>query len=46
MIGLGVLGCGDVAFRTYLPGLAPLAGRAEVVACFDPDGARAERFAA
>ena len=24
MIGLGVLGCGDVAFRTYLPGLGRL----------------------
>lgn len=46
MIGLGVLGCGDVAFRTYLPGLAPLAGRAEVVACFDPIPERAARFAA
>ena len=46
MIRLGVVGCGDVAFRTYFPGLAPLAGRAEVVACFDPRLDRAERAAA
>ena len=46
MIGLGVLGCGDVAFRTYLPGLGRLADRARVVACFDPDRGRVERFAA
>ena len=45
MIRLGVVGCGDVAFRTYLPGLAPLAGRAEVAACFDPRSDRAERAA-
>lgn len=45
MIRLGVLGCGDVAFRTYLPGLAALAGRAAVVACTDPLRERAERFA-
>ncbi len=46
MIRLGVLGCGDVAFRTYLPGLAALAGRAVVAACYDPVRERAERFAA
>jgi len=45
MIRLGVLGCGDVAFRTYLPGLAALVGRAAVVACCDPVPERAERFA-
>jgi predicted dehydrogenase len=46
MIKLGVIGCGDVAFRTYLPGLAQLAGRAAVVACFDPVAERAERASA
>ena len=46
MIDLGIVGCGDVAFRTYLPGLAPLAGRARVVACCDPVRERAERLAA
>ena len=46
MIALGVLGCGDVAFRTYLPGLAALAGRAVVAACYDPVPERAGRFAA
>lgn len=44
-IRLGVLGCGDVAFRTYLPGLDALAGTAVVVACTDPVGERAVRFA-
>jgi predicted dehydrogenase len=46
MIALGVLGCGDVAFRTYLPGLEALVGRAVVAACYDPVRERAERFAA
>ncbi|HEU0113432.1 MAG TPA: Gfo/Idh/MocA family oxidoreductase, partial [Thermomicrobiales bacterium] len=46
MIGLGVVGCGDVAMRTYLPGFAAIAERARVVACFDPDAGRAARFAA
>ncbi len=46
MITLGVLGTGDVAFRTYLPGLASLRGRAAVVACADPVAERAARFAA
>ena len=44
-IGLGIIGCGDVALRTYGPGLAPLAGRATAVAVYDPDPARAERLA-
>ena len=46
MIDLGIVGCGDVAFRTYLPGMEPLAGRARVVACFDPVRERALRAAA
>lgn len=45
-IGLGVVGCGDVAFRTYLPGLEHLGGQARVVSCFDPAAERAERAAA
>jgi len=44
-IGLGFIGCGDVALRTYAPSLAPLAGRATAVAVYDPDPARAERLA-
>lgn len=44
-VRLGVIGCGDVAFRTYLASLQSLAGRAEVVACFDPIGERVKRFA-
>ena len=46
MIALGIVGCGDVAFRTYLPGLALLQDRTRITACFDPDRARAERLAA
>jgi predicted dehydrogenase len=42
---LGIIGCGDVALRTYGPGLEPLAGRAAAVAVYDPDLARAERLA-
>ncbi|MFN8590485.1 MAG: Gfo/Idh/MocA family oxidoreductase [Thermomicrobiales bacterium] len=45
-IGLGVIGCGDVAMRTYAPGLVPLADRATVSAVYDPDPARAAAFAA
>jgi predicted dehydrogenase len=45
MIRLGVLGCGDVAFRTYLPGLAALRGQVAVAACTDPVGERAVNFA-
>jgi predicted dehydrogenase len=44
-IGLGIIGCGDVALRTYGPGLAPLAGRAGAVAVYDPDPKRAEVLA-
>ena len=37
-IALGIVGCGDVAFRTYFPGLAPIIadGSARVAVCFDP----------
>ena len=44
-IGLGIIGCGDVALRTYGPGLAPLAGRATAVSVYDPDPVRAECLA-
>lgn len=47
MVNLGIVGCGDVAFRTYFPGLDELAARGEaaVVACFDPVAERAEQAA-
>jgi predicted dehydrogenase len=44
VVTLGIVGCGDVAFRTYLPGLEGLRG-ARVVACCDADRARAEQAA-
>lgn len=43
---LGIVGCGDVAFRTYIPGLQALADRATVTACFDVIPERAERASA
>jgi predicted dehydrogenase len=46
MIKLGVIGCGDVAFRRYLPALAELTSDVAVAACCDPDLERAERAAA
>jgi predicted dehydrogenase len=33
---IGIIGCGDVAHRWYLPALAGLADRAELAACCDP----------
>lgn len=44
-IGLGIIGCGDVARRTYIPGLELVRGRAAPVALFDADPARAGRVA-
>jgi predicted dehydrogenase len=44
-IGLGFIGAGDVALRTYAPGLVPLAERAVTVAVYDPDPARATLLA-
>lgn len=35
MINVGVVGCGDVAIRAYLPGMKELADRVRVVALFD-----------
>jgi predicted dehydrogenase len=43
---LGLIGCGDVAFRTYIPGILADAARATVVATFDPVLERAEKAAA
>ena len=47
-IALGIVGCGDVAFRTYFPGLGPVVadGSAAVAVCFDPVEERAKRAAA
>jgi predicted dehydrogenase len=46
MIHLGVIGCGDVAFRTYFPALDELVGQAQVSAVFDVLPERANRAAA
>lgn len=35
MINVGIIGCGDVATHSYMPGLKSLADRAKVVAVFD-----------
>jgi predicted dehydrogenase len=43
---LGLIGCGDVAFRTYIPGILADAARATVAATFDPVLERAENAAA
>jgi predicted dehydrogenase len=45
VVRLGVLGCGDVAFRTYFPGLLALGDDAEIVALCDPVAGRAIRAA-
>jgi len=45
-VRLGVVGCGDVAFRTYLPGLEQLHREVTVAAFSDRQLARAERAAA
>lgn len=42
---LGLIGCGDVAFRTYIPGIEAEAARATVTATFDPVLERAQRAA-
>lgn len=43
---MGIIGCGDVAHRRYLPALADLAEQVEVVGCCDPSGEEAARAAA
>ena len=40
---VGIIGCGDVAHRRYLPAFASVRHRVEVAACCDPDAGRAER---
>lgn len=46
MINVGVIGCGDVAQRAYLPGMKELADRIRVVALFDIAEARVQAAAA
>lgn len=46
VIQFGIIGCGDVAMRTYIPALEKLTARATVAATFDPIQARAEAAAA
>jgi len=40
---LGLIGCGDIAFRSYLPAIKEMANRIDLVAVCDTDVARAER---
>jgi predicted dehydrogenase len=42
-IRVGIIGCGDVAHRWYLPALAGLRETVEIVACCDASPGRAER---
>ena len=42
-IRLGVVGCGDIAFRSYLPALQAMADQVELVATCDLDGKRADQ---
>lgn len=42
---VGLIGCGDVAHRRYLPALAALGDRVELVGCSDPEGDKARRAA-
>jgi predicted dehydrogenase len=42
-IRVGIVGCGDVAHRWYLPALAGLRETVEIVACCDASPGRAER---
>lgn len=46
MLTIGVVGCGDVATRAYLPGIKQLEDKGRLVACFDTVAARAEAAAA
>lgn len=45
MIRIGILGCGDVAFRTYFAGLQELRDEISVAALCDPIAERAQRAA-
>jgi predicted dehydrogenase len=42
---IGIVGCGDVAHRSYLAPLASLSDRVEIAACSDPRLAAAENLA-
>ena len=42
MLNVGIIGCGDVATHSYMPGLQALADRARVVAVFDIVPSRVE----
>jgi len=42
-IRIGIVGCGDIAFRSYLPAVRELAEQVELVAVCDIDKARADR---
>lgn len=42
-IRIGIVGCGDVAHRRYLPALASVRDRVELVACCDPTPGQAQR---
>ena len=43
---IGIIGCGDVAHRHYLPGLASMADEIEIVALADPKPGAPEALAA
>jgi predicted dehydrogenase len=45
-IKIGIIGCGDIAFRSYLPAIHQLADRVELVATCDRDKARAQQAGA
>jgi predicted dehydrogenase len=42
-VGLGVVGCGDVAFRTYFPAIATMGDKADLVAVCDTRAERGEK---
>ena len=45
-VRIGIVGCGDVAHRWYLPTLAQMADRVELVAACDPRREAAEAVTA
>lgn len=45
-VRVGVIGCGDIAFRRYLPGFASIADRAEIAGVYDRLAERAHHAAA
>jgi predicted dehydrogenase len=45
-VRIGIIGCGDIAFRRYLPGFAEIADQAEITALFDLDHQRLEHASA